>query len=259
VLTGSSGLPSKEVNSVLPQGSRYAWAATDEGLVYVDADRQMVLNTWGSQSGLPSSIVSSLSMGRSGILFVGTASGLAYIQNDAVTAVDEINCNIQTLQCDKLGSVWVASSDGLKRYFRSSGTVEEYTPFNSPLPQCSIYSISIDDSGGYLWLATDHGLWRGELETGLSGDGSGASVYPDPFLPGTGAVLGIAGIPDEPALIRVFDLTGTLVYEYSSQGRDDFAWDGTAEDGSQVASGVYMIMVDGGSYGPVLSKFTLVR
>lgn len=117
----------------------------------------------------------------------------------------------------------------------------------------------VESDLGHLWMATGHGMWRGELETGLSGDGSAAGVYPNPFMPGRGDVLGISGVPDEPAEISIFDLTGTLVFEYSSPGRDDFAWNGQTADGSPAASGVYMITVRSGAYETLLMKFALVR
>ncbi len=259
VITDSEGLPSKEVNCVLPSGSRYAWAGTDEGLVWLDGDRQMILETYNAQSGLPSSTVTSLAVNRSGTVFVGTAAGLAKVSDDVLTEVDAIGESIEALVCDELGSVWVSTSDGLKRYFESTGTVEEYTSFNSVLPVCTIYAMSVNSDDGEIWLSTDHGLWRGELETALSGDGSDARVYPDPFIPGRGEVLGIAGIPDEPSEIKVYSLTGSLVFEYSSSGRDDFAWDGNTSDGETVASGIYMLLVTQGDLEPLHLKFALVR
>jgi len=247
------------VNCVLPSGSRYAWAGTDEGLVWLDGDRQMILETYNAQSGLPSSTVTSLAVNRSGTVFVGTAAGLAKVSDDVLTEVDAIGESIEALVCDELGSVWVSTSDGLKRYFESTGTVEEYTSFNSVLPVCTIYAMSVNSDDGEIWLSTDHGLWRGELETALSGDGSDARVYPDPFIPGRGEVLGIAGIPDEPSEIKVYSLTGSLVFEYSSSGRDDFAWDGNTSDGETVASGIYMLLVTQGDLEPLHLKFALVR
>lgn len=259
VISGANGLPSKEVNCILPEGSRYAWAGTDDGVAFIDADRQMVLDTWNNQSGLPSSLVNSLSMARGGTVFVGTASGLAEISDGTATSIDLVDCAVNQVACDDLGSVWLATSEGLQRYFPATGDIESYTSFNSPLPEGAIYSFAIDSDSGFLWMATEHGMWRGRLEAGLEGDGSSAALYPNPFLPSRGDVLGISGVPDEPAVFTVFDLTGNRVFEYSSQGRDDFAWDGLTDDGVSAASGVYMVLVESGSYSAPLLKFTLVR
>lgn len=259
VISGSNGLPSKEVNCILSEGSRYAWAGTDEGLAYIDGDRQLVLQTWNSQNGLPSSLVNSISRDRMGTVYVGTASGLAAVTDGAALSIDLVDYAVNQVMCDGLGSVWIATSDGLKRYFPSTGNLESYTAFNSPLPEGTIYSFAIDPNEGYLWMATDHGMWRGKLETALEGDGQTARLYPNPFIPGRGDVLGISGVPDDPAIFTIFDLTGNPVFEYSSQGRDDFAWDGRTANGLSVASGVYMVQVESVSYSVPLLKFALVR
>jgi len=259
LISGYNGLPSKEVNCILPEGSRYAWAGTDEGLAYIDADRQMVLETWNSQNGLPSSLVNSVSMDRAGRVFVGTASGLALISEGAAVEIAAVDYAVDQVFCDELGSVWLATSMGLKRYFPSTGELESYTSFNSPLPEATIYSFALDSDDGYLWLATDHGMWRGKLEAGLQGDGSSALIYPNPFIPERDGVLGISGVPDEPAVFMIFDLTGSSVFEYSSQGRDDFAWDGRTAEGLPAASGVYMVHVESDHYSVPLLKFALVR
>jgi hypothetical protein len=252
-------LPSKEVNAVLPTGSRYSWAGTDEGLVYVDGDNQTVIEIYTAENGLPSSLVTSLAIDRSGVLYIGTASGLAFLENGSVSVVDELDMSIKAVACDYLGSVWVSTSEGLKRYFTASGTVEEYTSFNSPITECTINAMVTDSGRGYLWMATDHGFWRGTLEAALAGDGSRAVVYPDPFMPGNGDVLGIAGIPDLPSNVAVFDLSGVLLYEYSFPDRNSIAWDGLNMSGEPVASGIYFLrlMQNGSSTGPL--KFALVR
>jgi ligand-binding sensor domain-containing protein len=259
VITGSVGLPSPQVSFVLPMGGRYAWAATDGGLAYIDADRLMVLETYGTQDGLPSALVTSLALHRDGTIYVGTASGLAGVSGGTVSPVEGLDLAVESVVCDNLGTVWVSTSDGLKRYYPSTGAIEQYTPFNSPLLPGTISAMLVENDNGHLWMATGHGMWMGELETGLTGDGSAAGIYPDPFLPGRGDVLGISGVPDEPAEISIFDLTGNLVFEYSSTGRDDFAWNGTTAGGSPAASGVYMMTVRSGAYDTLLMKFALVR
>ncbi len=258
-ITGSSGLPSKEVNAVLPTGGRYCWVGTDGGLAYVDGDLREVRESYTSLDGLPSSLVTSLAMDRSGVVYAGTASGLAFIRNGIVTEVDQIDMGVIALKCDDLGSVWVSTSQGLKRFFRTSGVIEEYTTFNSPLIEDNIYAFAVDSDNGYLWMATDHGFWQGMLESGLSGNGSSAVVYPDPFVPGNGDILGIAGISDTPAEVSIYDLKGSLVFEYLSTGRDDIAWDGLNISGDPAASGIYFLHIDQRDSEAGLLKFALVR
>ena len=258
-ITGADGLPSKEVNAVLPEGDRYCWAGTDGGLAYIDIYMQTVRKTYTVQDGLPSSLVTSLAKDRSGTVYVGTASGLAYLNNGTVTEVEHIEVGVTALECDGLGSVWISTGEGLKRYFRASGVLEEYTTFNSPLVKGTIYDITADANRGNLWLATDHGFWRGTLCSGLSGNGSSPMVYPDPFIPGRGDILGIAGIPDTAAEVSIYDIAGNLVYRFSAAGRESIAWDGLNTRGQPAASGVYFLQLEQAGTVFDMLKFALVR
>ena len=258
-ITAVDGLPSKEVNALQPTGGRYSWVGTDAGLVYVDGDRQTILETYTLLNGLPSSLVTSLAIDRSGLLYIGTASGLAVLDDDVITVIAEINTAIEALECDEVGRVWISTGSSLKRYFRSTGLVEEYTTFNSPLLECVVYAMTVNSDEGYLWLATDHGFWRGTLESGLTGDGSAAVVYPDPFIPGRGDILGVAGIPNSPAEIQIYDLRGLLVYENFAGSRDEIVWDGVTSGGEDAASGVYFLQINQTDSDTELLKFALVR
>ncbi|PIE52648.1 hypothetical protein CSA37_05300 [Candidatus Fermentibacteria bacterium] len=259
VIDESSGLPSREVNCIEAVNAKYAWAGTEKGLALIDGDRQVVEAVYKSENGLPSSTVTAIDLARGGDLYIGTASGLAVLSDGLVTEISGVTFPVTSVQCDGFGTVWTGTSDGLKRYYAASQEVEEYTSFNSLLPDCIIYSIAVDMNQGIVWLATDHGLWRGELESQLSGDGSQAAVYPNPFVAGRGEILGVAGIPDEPGEYRIYNLTGDLVYEYSSEGREDFAWDGSLDDGGKAASGVYMLVISRDGKPPLQLKFSLIR
>ena len=258
-ITGADGLPSKEVNAILPMGERYCWAGTDAGLAFVDGTWGSVLETYTTSDGLPSSLVTSLAKDRSGVIYIGTASGLAYIENDVINEIASISSGINAMACDDFGSVWLATGDGLKRYFRATGEIEEYTAFNSSLLEGLTNSFAIDNEQGYIWLATDHGFWRGKLESSLSGDGSEVRIYPNPFIPATGDVLGIAGIADIPTDVSIFDLQGSLVHSFSVERRSEIAWNGINSDGKLIASGIYFLQVNQADTEFELLKFTLVR
>lgn len=260
-ITGAAGLPSKEINAILPEGERYCWAGTDAGLAFVDGTWGSVLETYTTYDGLPSSLVMSLAKDRSGVMYIGTASGLAYMENGVINEVPAVSSGVSAMACDDFGSVWLATGNGLKRYFRGTGELEEYTAFNSPLLDGSIYSISVNNEEGYLWLATDHGFWRGKLESSLSGDGSEVRIYPNPLVPAKGDVLGIAGIADIPTVVSIFDLSGSLIHSFSVERRSEIAWDGTNSDGEAVASGIYFLQLDQADAVQEfeLLKFTLVR
>ena len=184
---------------------------------------------------------------------------IAYIENDVINEVASISSGINAMACDGFGSVWLATGDGLKRYYRATGEIEEYTAFNSSLLEGLTNSFVIDNEKGYIWLATDHGFWRGKLESSLSGDGSEVRIYPNPFIPATGDVLGIAGIADIPTDISIFDLQGSLVHSFSVERRSEIAWNGINSDGKLIASGIYFLQVNQADTEFELLKFTIVR
>lgn len=241
----SDGLPSGSVRSVETTSSpRKAWMGTQEGLVLGDIQSGMVIQQYSSSSGLPSSDLQSLALSRDGRLFAGTSSGLARINLDTgnVSELTEVTGSVEMLCFDNLSALWAAGSNGLFRIL-PDGSTEKYSTLNSPLQSIDIRHAASDTDNGYIYLATDHGLWRLHLEQGMSGSLGSSTVYPNPFIPGEGRVLGVAGLPAGIFDIQVFDLTGGLVYESRSQYRDDFAWDGTDIDGRSVASGTYIVRI----------------
>ncbi|MFO8182973.1 MAG: two-component regulator propeller domain-containing protein [Candidatus Aegiribacteria sp.] len=256
----SDGLPSGSVRSVETTTSpRKAWMGTQEGLVLGDIQSGMVTDQYSSSSGLPSSDVQSLALSRDGRLFVGTSSGLAVIdlQTGNVSEFTEVTGSVDMLDFDNLSALWAAGSNGLFRIL-PDGSTENYTTMNSPLQSLDIRHAAADEDNGYIYLATDHGLWRLHLEQGMSGSLGSATVYPNPFTPGEGRVMGVAGLPSEAFDIQLFDLTGVLVYESLARYRDDFAWDGTDLDGGTVASGTYIVRITQGGADRYV-KLAIVR
>ncbi|MBD3277867.1 MAG: T9SS type A sorting domain-containing protein, partial [Candidatus Aegiribacteria sp.] len=254
----SDGLPSGEVRAVEAGTSpSFVWAGTGEGLVLADFQNLQVISSFGSAEGLPADDVQSLAVSRDGTVYVGTTGGLAWIEDSSVFQSELVQGDVQMLCVDNLSSLWASSPDALFR-LRPDGSVEEYNTYNSPLQSLNIRHAACDYDQGLLYLVTDHGLWRLHLEQGLEGNIRSASVFPNPFLPGDGYDLGVAGLPDQPFDFRVFDLTGNLVYESASQSRDSFAWNGIDSQGSPIASGTYIVeLVQEGN--SVFIKLAVVR
>ena len=241
----SDGLPSGDVRSVAVTSSPLiAWMGSKEGLVNADIQTGQVLMSIGIGDGLPSEDIQSLAVSRDGKLYVGTTGGLVYLNIDSktITDVEQITGNVSMLCFDNLSCLWAASGEGLFRIY-PDGTIEEYNIINSPLQSLDIRNASCDYDHGLLYIVTDHGLWKLTLEQGMSGTMETATVYPNPFIPGDGQVLGVAGLEDELFDIHLFDLTGELVYESLSQHRDTFSWEGYDMDGEPAASGTYIIRI----------------
>ncbi len=238
------GLPSGNVRCVAPVNDEETWAGTEMGLVRLNIVTRTIIESYGTTEGLPSKDVQSLAMMRNGDVYAGTTGGLARIDSGSgsVTEIPEVEGTVCALSADNLGGLWAATGDALFRIL-SDGTIEEYNRFNCPLLSIDIRGMACDPDNGLLYLATGDGLWVLDLGEGLSSGQYGPVVYPNPFLPGRGEVLGVAGVPDVPTVLRVFDLTGALLYESESSGRDGIAWNGIDMDGFHVASGTYYVQV----------------
>ncbi len=239
----SDGLLSGNVRSVEATSSPLiAWMGTEEGLVKGNIQTGQVLFSAGG--GLPSEDVQALALSRDGRLYIGTTGGLVLLRtdNETISEVDQITGNTSMLCFDNLSCLWAASGEGLYRIY-PDGTIEEYNVLNSPLQSLNIRNAVCDSDNGFLYIVTDHGLWKLTLEQGMDGILETASIYPNPFVSGDGQVLGVARLPDEEFDISLFDLTGGLVYESLSQHRDTFSWDGYDLEGNPVTSGTYMVRI----------------
>lgn len=256
----SDGLPSGDVRSIeTTPSSLVAWMGTKEGLVRGNIQTGQVLLSLGTGDGLPSEDVQALAASRDDKLYIGTTGGLVLLRigDEIITDVEQLNGNVSMLCYDNLSCLWAASGEGLYRIY-PDGTIEEYNTVNSPLQSHIIRNAACDFDNGLLYIVTDHGLWQLTLEQGMSGSLEVASIYPNPFLPGDGQVLGVAGLPAGEFDIHLFDLTGKLVYESLSQHRDAFSWDGYDINGNPAASGTYIVRItQSGDYRFV--KLAIVR
>jgi ligand-binding sensor domain-containing protein len=256
VITSEGNLLGKEVKDIAAVSATSAWAATTEGLALVSVETG-VERVFTTAEGLPSNNVMSVAVTRNGDAYAGTATGLARVRDGAVWIVNGVTGSVGSLCPDHRGGVWAAVPGALYR-IGSDDEVLAFTTYNTPLPEVDIRDISCDWESGRLWLATSHGVWVADIGQGLSGDSASAVLYPNPFRPGAGEVLGIAGVPDEPMECSIFDISGELLYRCSTSGRSDFAWDGSSTDGSPVPSGVYILILKRQGLSGLL-KFTLVR
>ncbi len=258
--TQLDGLPSGTVNSVdLPmEEDGKAWAGTSGGAALLDLGSGAVETVLGVADGLPAANVQRVACSPDGSVWLGTTAGLAVRgPQGSVEQVEEVSGAVEALCVDNLGGAWAATSDVLYRV-AAEGTVEEINTFNSPLLSLHISSLDCDTEQGLVYVATtDHGLWRIELASGLQGDGSAPVLYPNPFLPSIHGSVRVAGLPDETTGMRVFDLSGSLVYESQPASRSQLGWDGTAATGP-AASGTYMVLVEQGGSSWLL-KLAVVR
>ncbi len=255
-ISSSGSLPGKFVRDVEAVSATSAWAATSAGLAELSVGTG-VERVFRTSDGLPSDDVLSLAITRSGDVYAGTSTGLARVRNGALQVIDGVPGPVGSLCADNLGGVWAAVPGTLYR-LSSEDELQAFNSYNTPLPEVDIRAMACDWGEGLLWLATSHGVWEVSLGQGLYEGPYSPVLYPNPFRPGAGEVLGMAGLPDEPMDLSIFDLSGALLYRCSTTGRDDFAWDGRGTDGSPVPSGVYVLILEQQGVTD-LFKFAVVR
>ncbi|HOT35988.1 MAG TPA: hypothetical protein PLT86_04930, partial [Candidatus Latescibacteria bacterium] len=120
-----------------------------------------------------------------------------------------------------------------------------------------VTSLAFDRARGYLWIGTPSGLARYEAYPPVgAGDNIIAEPSQNPFMIGisqrgsdyvlTGTPLSIVVTPG--ATVRIYTITGDLVWEATDSGIGQVTWDGrTRSPARAVASGVYLYIAQKGS------------
>ncbi len=77
---------------------------------------------------------------------------------------------------------------------------------------------------------------------GVSGVLSDILIYPNPFKVGGGGSLTFAGLSGVET-VRIFDLTGQLVYSAAAGGSSSIVWDGKNSAGHNCVPGIYLYLI----------------
>ncbi|WP_211076270.1 two-component regulator propeller domain-containing protein [Aquimarina sp. MMG016] len=233
------------------------------------------------EGNLPSVSVSALAMDRNNQLWIGTFKGLRVLfnasgvfqesnpQTSQIIILDDESVPqellfdqfITDIEVDGSNNKWVATSSSGVFYFSSDGqeTLEHFTVANSPLPSNNILDISIDDSTGSVYFASEKGLleFKGTA-TGPEDNLDNVVAFPNPVRPGFSGRVTIKGLTSR-ASVKITDIEGNLVYEEISEG-GSIQWDTSAFGRHKVASGVYLILVTGEDQAETtVSKLLIVR
>ena len=82
-------------------------------------------------------------------------------------------------------------------------------------------------------------------------------LYPNPYYASRDGYLTIDGVPAE-SRVRIFTLRGEMVFDGSADSHGIFTWQGTNRGGRAVASGVYLVVVEGNGI-KAIRKLALIR
>tara|TARA_R110000868_G_scaffold165660_8_gene399220 strand:- start:2341 stop:4680 length:2340 start_codon:yes stop_codon:yes gene_type:complete len=257
---------------------------------------QLLKKVSSDEANMPTTDVRSLALDKRNQLWIGTALGLRVLFNPSAffdqenVRVDEIIIEedgiakelladqfISDIKVDGSNNKWIATIGSGVFYLSSDGqqTLFHFTTSNSPLPSNNVNDISIYESEGIVYMATNRGLVS--FKAGGSSpleDLQSAYAYPNPVRPSFDIVEQKVKIKDisENVNIKITDIEGNLVAEAQSRINQRYRgfnleidggtafWNGKNLANNIVASGVYLVMLsDLDTFETKVLKIMVVR
>ena len=231
------------------------------------------------EGNLPTNYISALQVDNNNQLWIGTSNGLRVVYNpesvftdehpraEEIIILDDGIANelmyqqfISDIEVDGSNNKWIGTISTGLYYFSENGqeTIYHFTKNNSPLPSNNVIDVSIDDSNGKVYIATDKGLVA--FKSGGSKPKTelvNAYVYPNPVRPTFNISEERVKIKDisENVNIKITDIEGNLVAEAQSNTNSRFKgynleidggtafWNGKNLANTTVSSGVYLVLL----------------
>ena len=243
-------------------------------LVYNEkGDRKKALLTEASKGSLPDPNVRTLVADRNNRIWIGTKKGMVVFSNaggifdtdiyDAQPVIIEDDGipkkllgdqPVNSIAIDGADNKWFGTDTGGILNTNSSGaeTFHNFNKDNSPLASNRILKISIDNSNGKVFFATDKGIVAFNNNVAPYGETlTDIYAYPNPVKKEHETVT-IDGRNGEHlprgTNVKILDTAGRLVFETNvveNQGSNGgkIVWKKTNLSGRQVASGVYIVLL----------------
>ncbi len=271
----------KELNafgltSIAIDNSNTVWIGSrgDGLLVYNESgDRKRALTTTPTRGSLPNANVRTVAVDGNNRVWIGTLSGLVVFYNAASVFDAEVidaspviieedgiakkllgDQTVNTIAIDGANNKWFGTDNGGVTYTNPSGqrTLANFSKQNSPLPSNKILNISVDDTTGKVYFATDKGIVAYNSKVSPFGETLGeVYAYPNPALTqhATVTIDGRNGthLP-KGTNVKILDVSGKLVYETNViEGQEvqggKVVWNKKNLAGNPVASGVYIVLL----------------
>lgn len=167
-------------------------------------------------------------------------------------------------ELSKDNSIWLGTeTSGLVHVSKDGETWTWYDQeAGTPLPDQSVTSIYVDPVTGSIWIGTaTAGIARLDLtgRVDVEGDRVSLQAYPNPWRPATSTTLTFLAIPPtETTTIRIYDVSGELVYE-GANVTGTKTWDGKNSANQAVKSGTYLMTAESTNGRAYQGKVAIVR
>jgi len=194
--------------------------------------------------------------------FKSTNGGIDWIpMNSGLTNFDIFSICIHPVYTEM---IFVGSLEGV--FYSVNGGGEWHT-MSEGLPSIEVISLAVDTLNLYAGLRDFEGAYKMELDpTALEIEPfkkpSNISVlrnFPNPFNPSTTIEYELPEHSD--VLLTIYDIAGrevqTLVSKAQPVGSYKASWNGTNQDGKQVAGGMYFARLQAGEYSSVVKMVYL--
>lgn len=223
----------------------------------------MIKNISEDNGNLPSFVVRAIAIDNDNNLWIGTNLGLRVLYNtsgffttanpqaESIIILEEgipkelmFGQTITDIKVDGANNKWVSTLDAGVFLFSPDGqnTIHHFTKDNSPLPSNGITDMSIGNTSGVIYFATEKGMVAFNANSTTSAtDLENVVIQPNPVRPNYNGNVIIKGLVDG-SNIKITDVSGNLVDENTVKG-GTYEWNQTAFGKHKVASGVYIVMV----------------
>lgn len=216
---GIGDIPGSEVLCMAEDKDGEIWIGTDDGIA--------VFYT-------PDNIFNATGFDCQRILIPQGSSAQELLAGQEVTAIAVDGANRKWVGV-RGGGVFLLSADGTQQIFN-------FTAENSPLLSNEITAISINQTTGEVFFATDLGLvsYGG---TAVEGGDKNEDVYafPNPVRPDYSGPVAIRGLVKD-ADVKITDIRGNVVFTTKALG-GQAVWDGNTFAGNRAATGVYLVFI----------------
>jgi hypothetical protein len=237
-----------------------------QGLYIFQSDNYYNTNSWiqkttGSNTGnLPSNKVTSIIEDKDGAIWVGTDNGIgifncgdiskeacnAYlpiIQSNGFNAYLFQRETVRCMAVDAANQKWIGTNNGVWLVSQDGlSIIEHFTKENSPLPSDTIHQILIEPNNGEVFFQTNE-EWVSYRSTAVKAamDQQSIFIFPNPVPPDFNGPISFRNLVEN-AQLKITDISGKLVFQTRALGGQAI-WNGRKYDGSQVATGIYLVFV----------------